>query len=277
MSPQRDIDLLGISDVLRRYRILVALTTLFFAIASVVLALTLTPRFEAEVSVTEARDDSLGGSNSLAGRLGGLASLAGINMLNDSASRDALAMLKSRRLVEEYIKRNNLEPELFKGSDRPQRLWFAVEEFRKNVMSIREDARTGVTVVLVEWTDPATAARWANGLVALTNELMRSRALEESKRNIGYLREQIAQTNVVELQKVMYNLIETETKTAMLAQGRPEYAFTVIDPAVPPEIRTSPRRTVIVALGIVLGFLGGAAVAFVHNAWTRDRREPVLA
>jgi uncharacterized protein involved in exopolysaccharide biosynthesis len=272
MTQESEIDLFGISNVLRRYKLLVGLTTLFFGVASAVLALMLTPRFEAQVSVTEARDDSLGGPNSLTGSLGGLASLAGVDIMANSASRDSLALLKSRRLVEEYITRNNLAPALFEDSAEPARLWFAVEEFRKNVLSIREDSRSGVTFVVVEWTDPKTAATWANGLVALVNELTRTRALEESKRNISYLKGQIEQTNVVELQKVMYKLIETETKTAMLANGRPEYAFTVVDPAVPPAIRTSPRRTVIVALGIVLGFLAGAVLAFVHNSLARDGR-----
>jgi hypothetical protein len=97
-----------------------------------------------------------------------------------------------------------------------------------------------LTVVAIDWTDPATAAQWANGFVALANELLRTRALVESKRNIAYLNDQISKTDVVELRRVLYGLIESETKTLMLANGRPEYAFRVVDPAVPPELKTRP-------------------------------------
>jgi len=65
--------------------------------------------------------------------------------------------------------------------------------------------------------DAVTAARWANGYVALANELVRSRALDDAKRNVAYLNEQIARTNEVELRRIMYNLVEDQTKTLMLA------------------------------------------------------------
>jgi uncharacterized protein involved in exopolysaccharide biosynthesis len=108
--------------------------------------------------------------------------------------------------------------------------------------------------------------------VALANELVRTRTIDESERNIAYLNDQISRTNIVELQRVMYNLIETETKTLMLAKGRAEYAFTVVDPAVAPEVRTSPKRTLMVILGGALGGLLGCLVALARNIWSRPQR-----
>ena len=83
----------------------------------------------------------------------------------------------------------------------------------------------------------------ANGLVGLANELLRTRALEEAQRNIAYLNAQADRTNEVELRRAIFNLIESETKTLMLANGRTEYAFRVVDPAVPPEdpFRSAPH------------------------------------
>jgi hypothetical protein len=40
---------------------------------------------------------------------------------------------------------------------------------------------------------------------------------------------------------VLYNLIESETKTLMLANARVEYAFTVVDPAVVPGATCQPQ------------------------------------
>jgi LPS O-antigen subunit length determinant protein (WzzB/FepE family) len=69
----------------------------------------------------------------------------------------------------------------------------------------------------------------------------------------------------------MYRLIEAETKTLMLANGRSEYAFTIVDPAVAPEMRIRPRRTLIALLGLSFGLLLGTAVAFLHSYMSSER------
>jgi uncharacterized protein involved in exopolysaccharide biosynthesis len=153
----------------------------------------------------------------------------------------------------------------------PPSLWFAVNAFREKVLAIVDDDDRGTTTIEMKWTDPKLTARWANEFVALANQLIRTRALDESSRNIKYLNDQIAKTNVVEIQRVMYNLIENETKTHMLANGRQEYAFTVVDPAVVPERRIWPRRTLMVLTGGVLGVVLGVILALAHDFWSRYR------
>jgi LPS O-antigen subunit length determinant protein (WzzB/FepE family) len=67
----------------------------------------------------------------------------------------------------------------------------------------------------------------------------------------------------------MYNLIENETKTLMLANARSEYAFTLVDPAVTPEVRIRPRRTLMVLIGLLVGGLLGMVIAFAHGSFAR--------
>jgi uncharacterized protein involved in exopolysaccharide biosynthesis len=181
--------------------------------------------------------------------------------------------LKSRRLAEEFITRYKLMPVLNEGSTKPQTLWRTVETFRLSVLQIREDKRTGLAIVSIDWTNPELAARWANDYVALANEIIRGRELAESTRNVAYLNEQIAKTNVLELQRVMYSLVETETKNLMLANARKEYAFRVIDPAVQPLDRIRPKRTLMVLMGGVLGGVVGLMALFGHRFARRLRTE----
>ena len=47
--------------------------------------------------------------------------------------------------------------------------------------------------------------------------------------------------------------IEEQTKTIMLANVRPEYLFTVIDPPIIPERKTGPIRSQISIIGTILG------------------------
>jgi uncharacterized protein involved in exopolysaccharide biosynthesis len=251
---------------------LVAVVTLIGGLVALVFALTATPIFRSDVVVTIVEDNHMGGGGlqSLANQFGGIASLAGVNLgAGGSTDRDSQAILTSRHVVEEFVKRNGLVPVLQPNANLPQALWFAVERFKGTVLKIDEDKAKGTSTVSIEWPDPVIAASWANGYVALANELVRSRARDDSSRNIEYLNKQVAQTNVVDLQRVMYNLIQSETKTLMLANARAEYAFSVVDPAVVSGIRVRPKRTLMVLSGLVIGAAFGVLVAWVRNKFRR--------
>lgn len=265
-TPEQGIDLLALWRVVWGHKTTVIVTTAVFALAAVAFALLATPMYRAQVVVTDAPDPNVVSGSSGIGQLGGLASLAGFSLPATGSSRDSTAILESRRLVEEFIKRNVPPAELVKNAQTDRALWLAVERFRNDVLSINEDSRKGKTNITVEWTDAATAARWANQFVELANDLIRTRALDEASRNIEYLNGQIEKTSIVEIRSVLYNLIESETRKLMLASGRAEYAFTVVDPAVPPKMRSRPQRTLLVILGTLLGIVAGVAIAFVRVA-----------
>jgi uncharacterized protein involved in exopolysaccharide biosynthesis len=268
------IDVIALVRLLFSYRLPIAIIAGVFGGVAVILALIATPVYRAEAVVTPVAESGLGNAaSSLAGRFGGLASLAGIDLGSHGvAGQEAQAVLESRRLVEEFIRRNDLVDALVTPGNPDAGLWNAVQNFRDGVVSISKDDIDRTTTIAVEWKDPAVAANWANGLVALANELMRSKALADSGRNIEYLNKQIAATNVVEIQRVMYALVENETKTLMLANARADYAFTVVDPAVAPEARIRPKRRIMVLTGIALGLIIGALYAFGHDTVRRYRR-----
>jgi hypothetical protein len=104
----------------------------------------------------------------------------------------------------------------------------------------------------IAWEDPIAAAKWANELVRMTNDYLRGQAIAESERNIGYLNQEALKTNVVEVRKAIYTLMETEINKAMLARGSEQFAFRILDPAAPPEKPYSP---------LLLNWLLGGAFA----------------
>jgi uncharacterized protein involved in exopolysaccharide biosynthesis len=225
-------------------------------------ALSATLLYRAEATITEVDNRQLGAAASLASQFGGLANLVGVNLGGaGNSGREAQALLKSRRLVEEFISRNNLIAVLHPPPQVQPSLWMSVMGFREQILEIREDKRSGLTVVSITWTDPTVAAQWANQLVALANEMLRTKAITESQASIDYLNNRISTVNEVEVKKVMYGLIESETKTLMLANVRPEYALSVVDPAVAPELRVSPKRTRMVLIGTFLGGVLGVIIA----------------
>jgi uncharacterized protein involved in exopolysaccharide biosynthesis len=273
-----EVNVVAMVQVAWRYRYFIAAVGLVLALVAVVVALTTTPKFRAQVVVTQARDDTMGAGSSLVSQLGGLASIAGINLgAAGGPGPEAQAVLHSRRLTEEFVKKHRLVPELMGNAGQNATLWLAVDRFRDTVLKSTPDQDSQTITVQMDWRDPAVASRGANDYVALANEILRSRALSDSSRNIHYLKDQIAKTDVVELQRVMYTLIEAEMKTLMLANARREYAFTVVDPGVTPERRVWPRRTLMVLSGGVVGVIIGFFLALAHSTWRRYRAARVVS
>jgi uncharacterized protein involved in exopolysaccharide biosynthesis len=263
------IDVVGMLRVIWRYRYLVGCMSVLCALIAVYIALTAKEIFRAEVVVTVVHDNGMNGSSDSSGSLGGLASLAGLS-LGGGADADAQGTLASRHLIEELVKRDNLLPQLARAGKRST-LWFAVKRFQEEVVVVHDDPLKGLTSVTMDWTDAATAAKWANDFIAVANELLRTHDLENSTRNVAYLHEQFAQTKEVAIQIALSNLIERETKKLMLANARSEYVFRIVDPAATPEVRHSPKRTLLVLSGFVLGFFVGALIAFGRDAFRRRK------
>lgn len=276
MTPDSDDDfnLGALSKLVSRYRWLVGAFTVIAGVFAGVQAFTTPSYFRAEAVVTDVRDHGMGNLGSLANQLGGLASIAGVSLGAGGGStpgQEFAAVLESHHVAEEFIRRNGLIPVLLKHSSRPPTVWLAVKELNERVLSIRKDQRKGITTVGMQWTDPKVAAQWANAYVALANELIRARALEESSRNIAYLNAQLAKYDSVDLRKVMYSLIENETKQLMVANGRTEYAFQVVDPAVPPEIKAGPHRLLNTLIGILVGAFLGVVLAYIVDLIRKSR------
>jgi uncharacterized protein involved in exopolysaccharide biosynthesis len=278
-----EFNLLRLWQSLLEERWIIAGITLLTAGVSIAISFSMTPIYRAEVTVAEVRNQQPG-AGAFLGQLGGLAAIAGVDV--DILRRNngpARGILESRQLVEEYFRRNDLLPILFpdrwnesegrwSDSAPPPSLWLGVEFFTKNILRIREETRTGLLILSCEWKDPQLAAKWANGLVELANEVLRQRDIRDAERNIAYVREQIDKITVLELRQVIYRLIESEMKTLMLANARREYAFTIIDPAIAPELRVRPRRSVIAILGTLVGGLLGLCVAGFRQTIKRERR-----
>jgi uncharacterized protein involved in exopolysaccharide biosynthesis len=106
---EEGIDLVVLGRVIQRYKLVILACTLLGVAAAVAFVLLATPMYRAEVTITEVHDSNLGNSNAIAGQLSGLASLAGVTLgAAAGQNRDAQALLKSRRLAEQFIQRYGL-------------------------------------------------------------------------------------------------------------------------------------------------------------------------
>jgi uncharacterized protein involved in exopolysaccharide biosynthesis len=247
-----------------------------FALAGVAYALTATEWFQAEVWLAPAEEQSTRGiSNQLGGSLGGLVGgLTGIT-IGGGGNAEPLTVMQSRGFLREFIEKNGLLDDIAAvsaGEGIEVDIRDAVEYFRDAVLSVEENRQTRIVTVTVQWTDPETAAQWANALVKMVNERMRQRALEQADSSVNYLQVELERANLVTLQQSVGRLLEGELQKAMLARVNDEFAFRVLDPAQPPNWRSAPRRTQIVAFSFLTGaFLASFIVALRWVA--RDKRQ----
>ena len=220
----------------------------------------------------------LGAVGSIASQLGQFASLAGVPVGSDSKKSESIAVLQSEALTEKYIVGNNLLPMLFeqkwdakagkwKASD-PKKiptLWKANQLFKKQVRYVASDTKTGLVWLTITWKDPHTAAKWANDLVAMTNDYLRDKAIDESNRNIAFLNDQALKNDVVEVRQAIYRILESEISKGMVARGSKEYAFKILDPAVAPDKPTSPDPGIWIPAGAFGGLLLSCAVVLLRS------------
>jgi uncharacterized protein involved in exopolysaccharide biosynthesis len=216
--------------------------------------------------------------------LAGLASLIGLNIPSGSNKSEVLATLRSRLLAGLFITKQELLPQLFPERwDRERKTWKdgeripkpaeAYERWSKRILKVSEDAPTGLVTVALNAPSPELAASWTNQFLLLADERLRSRAIVEAEKNIQFLDKQLQSAAQVEIKEAVANLLERELKQVMLAKGRSEYAFKVVDPPFVPHKKHSPKRLLLLGLGLVLGVgltLAATAMRVMFSAGRRS-------
>ena len=119
----------------------------------------------------------------------------------------------------------------------------AHEEFM-DILGVSEDKQTGYVTVSINHQSPVVAAQWIKWLVEDVNAAVKTQDVAEAEKSIEYLKQQVANTSLADLQDMFFELIQSQTETVMLAEVRPEYVFKTIDPAVVPE-EGKPNRVLI--------------------------------
>ena len=282
-----EISLFDVVVIVRGSWVAIFAITLVCGVAALTIALLMKPTYRVEVLLSPTTEGQQTGGSTLSRLAEQFAPLSGvIGGLGGSNAIDKevrIATLQSRHLTDTFIRERNLLPALFAERwDGDKRAWKekdgksrapTVEEgfrrFDEKVRSVSEDRKTGLVTLVIEWSDPQAAAAWANELVARANEYMRERAIAEAQRSTAYLEGELAKTGVVERQQIIYRLIESKTSDIMMANARPEFAFEIVDAAVPPDSDNfvRPKRAIIVLIGLIAGMIIGVGFAILR--WGR--------
>ena len=282
-QPEGDVSFAELVRIVSNAKVLIFCVTLATTIAATLAAFFVPKVYQATVVVSPVADNGssqLGALSSLATQFSGLASIGGLSLAEGSSKRyEAVAVLQSESLTERYIGKNNLLPILFRekwdaakggwrttAADEVPTLWKGNVYFKKKVRSLTTDSRTGLVTLKITWTDPQLAAQWANDLVRETNSHLQGVAISEAERNIAYLREQMAKSDLVAVREAMSSVLQSEINNEILARGKDQYALKIIDPAVPPEQPEWPLKVPWIATGFFAGLLTSCFLAILRKA-----------
>ncbi|GAB3037678.1 Wzz/FepE/Etk N-terminal domain-containing protein [Bowmanella dokdonensis] len=270
-------------------KLYVILLPLAFGICTAFWSLTLPNLYKSTALLTPADGMSESGLQGLTGQLGGVASLAGLSFGaagGQSKIDVALAILESRQFLFDFIDRHELAVPLLASKewepeaktleidpdvyDIESQKWVRKVGFPRRqvpskmelyetflgVLDVEQDTTTGIVTLSVVFKDPHLAQHWASKLVDDLNDKMRRREVDKTRKNIAYLKAQVEKTENVEVKQVFYDLIQEQYKNLMLAEVREDFVFDVIDKAIVPEMKDSPKRALMVVVAtFIMGFL----------------------
>ncbi|MBE4243280.1 LPS O-antigen length regulator [Vibrio parahaemolyticus] len=292
-QPNDEIDVKELFLALWKGKWIMFVITLIFAIASIAYSFTLPNIYRSDALLAPAKSSDGGGLSGMAGQLGGLAALAGVNVGGADSSKTDLAVqvMKSRSFIENFVNNHDLLVPLMAVDnwdlvsndliinediyDQDADKWLrdpiglrgakptnqeAYEVFKKDVFSVNQDKDSGLYTISVSHYSPYIARQWVNWLIEDINKVMRERTIAETSKNLAYLNTQLQKTAVADMQSTFYKLIEEQTKSLMLAEVQEEFVFKVIDPAVVPELKSGPQRALICILGTLVGVMFGVVL-----------------
>lgn len=258
--------------------------------------------YRAEVMTVLPQEDSAGGLGAVGGQLGGLASLAGISMGDAGTMRleQVEKLIRSRSFIQSFIEKHDIKKEIYAAEGwnpdtneliynnelydpetdtwtRPggePSSWMLFGRFLE-LINVEIFFKKNMLILQMDHYSPYLAKRWAELLVDELNTFYREKNQREAQESMSFLRESLKETELVQVRDVFYDLLEEQTKKAMLTEVRQEYAFETLAPAVLPEDKNHPKRPIITALGVIGGGILGVILAFIIEgfAWLRRHRQ----
>jgi uncharacterized protein involved in exopolysaccharide biosynthesis len=286
ISYDDEIDIKELFSVLWKSKILIIVITSFFAISSVLYALSLKNFYKSEVILNVAEESNALGA--LSG-MGGLASMAGITLPSSGEDKSAIAIktIQSRAFLKHLITFENVLPSIMASKSydfESKKLQFDPKIYNENngewvrkpgknqqskpsyleafccddntylnQVSIFRDKKTNLITISVEHISPIFAKELLELIINEANELLRNRDLQESSAAIAFLNTEIPKASLITMKDAINMLLQSQLQKQMLAKVNKEYFLKVIEPPFIPEVKSKPSRASICIYGTLLG------------------------
>ena len=225
------------------------------------------------------------GMSGMVGQYSGMARLAGISLESKSGSKDqeAIARIKSFEFfsnnflpniklenlmaVKKWTQASNTLSYDASDFNSESRQWVrkakpprsniptsqeAYEEFME-IMSVNKDKKTLLVTLSVEHKSPFIAQQWVEIMINQIDQVMRDQDRQTATKSIEYLNSLAPTVNYEEIKKALSALQQEQMKRLMMVEANDNYIFKVLDPPIVPEVKSRPKRSLVVIWGTILG------------------------
>ena len=286
-----EIDVRELFSTLWLSKKFILILTGIFAVLSVIYSLSLTNLYTSQALLVPTSLNSDSTSQYKA-----LASVAGVNLGDSSPDVTlAIAFINSKKIIRQLIKHESFLPDLMAAKkwhiksnsiiydddlyDKKNKKWVREVDFPfqqvpseqeafalfSKQINITEDKKNQLVTLSVEHISPSVAQQWTEWIIDEANTMVANLRIEEAESSINYLNEQIKLTPYAELRTIFFNLIQQNTQNMMLAKVSKQYALSIIDPPLIPEMKSNPQRALICILGTLLGGMLSLLIILVRK------------
>ena len=261
--------------------------------------------YTVSVTLRPTEDQSSAGSN--LGGLGGLASLAGVQLPSGGATEFITfqAMLNSQEVASRLFADENLIRRLFAGEWDESRKSFLqpipstlgnVKRLIKPLLtgegqgayiapnaarlaqtlarvSVSKDKISGMLKLSMESAKPELASDLMLALIRETDGFLKERFVVAGSEALQFYQQKISKARSREHREALAKLIATEEQKLMLASREGPFVVEIMmgpDQSLRP---TSPKSSLVLALGLVLGLFLGATVVLLRKAYRGNEKK----
>ena len=308
-SPEDEINLLELWNVLWRRKIFISGFTLLMTLIAVYVTLYVLPVTYQSQAVL------LPNGSSDSSKLGSLASLAGSLPIpislpgGDSGSQLLLAFLQSRDLKLKLIEKYELLPRLYKEvwdpvnrvwvvenpAERPTAILAIQKEKLKEIYKVEQDDTT--KLITITWVDEEApfAAEMLRRVTAELDYYLANEYVSDAKRERLFVEKQLADatrelerweqqvpTDEIPLATIkreqlaastVYVELRKQVELAKFAEEKEVINFKTIDKPFVPEDRYKPKRALICALTLAMAGFISIIIVFIQNGVANQRRK----
>ena len=257
------------------------------------------------VTLRPTEEQSSAGGN--LGGLGGLASLAGVQLPSGGTTEFITfqAMLKSQEVASRLFADENLIQRLFAGEWDESRKSFLqpittlgnVKRMLKPLLtgegqsayiapnaarlaktlaedlSVSEDQTSGMLKLSMESAKPKLASDLMLALIRETDGFLKERFVISGSDALRFYQQKISKARSREHREALAKLIATEEQKLMLATREGPFVVEIMMGPDQSLLPTSPKSSLVLALGLVLGLFLGAAVVLLRKAFGGNQKK----
>ena len=290
-----EIDLSELFHVLWDKIFYIGAITFIFSLISIIYALMLPNIYQSKATLMAVEQSS--GMSGMVGRYSEMAGLAGISLDSKSGSKDqeAIARIKSFEFfsnnflpnmklenlmaVKKWNQASNTLTYYAGDFNSESRQWLrkakpprsniptsqeAYEEFVE-IMSVNKDKKTNLVTLMVEHKSPFIAQQWVEIMINQIDQVMRDQDRQTATKSIEYLNSLAPTVINEEIKKALSALQQEQMKRLMMVEANDNYVFKVLDSPIAPELKSKPKRSLIVIWGTILGLVLSALGVLVFN------------